>query len=1068
MPQAKSRRQELTALRPRVIKLEQELAQTQQQLIACQNATACLQADETLRLYKYALENSSDAIGFADGKGKHLYQNLAFGSLFECDRPEEFHAAGGMPARFINREIASEMLQTIINGASWAREVEMLSCKGRRFQAWARANAIRDESGGILGLIATISDITARKQAEEAVRVSQARFAGIVEIANDAIISLDSSQRITLFNKGAENIFGYTAAEVLGQPLSLLLPKRFAASHSHHVSNFAQSGQRSRQMGQRREIFGRRKDGTEFPAEASISHLELGGEIIFTAILRDISARIATEAALAQSNALLRSVMESTSDAIFVKDLQSRYVLVNSTTLELLGKYETETIGKTTEEIFGVEVADSLIEVDRRIIAKGEGETIEEKIADKNGGKRTLLTTKSPWRNQEGTVVGVVGIARDISDRQRQEESLRLMVEGTAAKTGEEFFRSCVRCLAEVLQVRYALISEFIDPSRSRVRTLAFWTGEGFADNRELAIAQSPCSQVIRDGLCRYPDSLPALCPASGIVGELGAKSYLGIAVADTEGNVLGNLCVLDTKPMQGNSQVEELILRIFAARAGAEIERKRAEDALREQARLSSFRVEVDSILACSDRLQNMLQQCTQAIVEHFDAAFARIWTLNEAENVLELQASAGMYTHIDGSHSRIRVGMYKIGAIAALKQPHLTNSVLEDPRVSNKEWAKREGMVAFAGYPLLVEDTLVGVVALFARDRLSDSVLEAISLVANEIAIGIKRKQAELALQASEAQLRQQTHNLEQTLRELQRTQSQLIQSEKMSSLGQLVAGVAHEINNPVSFIYGNLIHAHEYTQNILQIIHLYQKHYPQPVAEIQTEAEEMELDFLLEDLPKLLTSMQVGAERIQQIVLSLRTFSRMDEAQIKQVNIHDGIDSTLTILQNRLKAKPDRREIKVIKDYGNLPKVECYAGQLNQVFMNILCNAIDALEENHKSPPSVPPTSREDKEKSSFVMGHGKEDQSPIPTIRITTQLIETNQVIIRIADNGQGMTETVRKRLFDPFFTTKPVGKGTGMGLSISYQIITERHGGSLQCISSPGQGAEFAIQIPLKQ
>ncbi|MFB2978770.1 PAS domain S-box protein [Microseira sp. BLCC-F43] len=887
MPQAKSRRQDITALRQRVAELERELTQTQQQLTECQ----CLQADETLKLYKYAVESSSDAIGFADGTGKHLYQNSAFGSLFECDRPEEFHAAGGIPARFVNREIADEMRQTMIKGESWASEVEMQSCKGRRFQAWARFNGIRDESGRILALIGTISHITARKQAEEALRVSQARFAGIVEIAKDAIISVNSSQRITLFNQEAEKIFGYTAAEVLGQPLSLLLPQRFAAAHEKHVSNFTQS----RPMAERSEIFGRRKDGREFPAEASISHLQIGDETIYTAILRDISSPIAAAAALAQSNALLRSVMESTTDAIFVKDLQSRHILLNSTTLELLGKSEAEALGKTTEELFPPHVADSLMQVDRRIISSGVGEMIEETIVDRNGIQRTLLTTKNPWRNEDGTVMGVVGIARDISDR-------------------------------------------------------------------------------------------------------------------------------------------------------------KLAEEALKAQAGLLSFRAEVDGILARSEQLQDMLQECTEAIVERFDAAFARIWTLNQAENVLELQASAGMYTHIDGPHRRVPVGMYKIGLIAAEKQPHLTNSVLEDSRISNKEWAKREGMVAFAGYPLLVEDALVGVIAMFARHPLSESVLEAISLVANEIAIGIKRKQAELALQASEAQLRQQTQNLEQTLRELQRTQSQLIQSEKMSSLGQLVAGVAHEINNPVSFIFCNITHADTYTQDLLQLIQLYQKHYPQPVAEIQAQAEAIDLEFMLEDLPKLLTSMKVGAERIQQIVLSLRTFSRMDEAQIKQVNIHDGIDSTLTILQNRLKAKPDCPEIEVSKDYGNLPLVECYAGQLNQVFMNILCNAIDALEEGHKS----------------RVIGHRKEDQSPIPTIRIRTQLIQPNQVIIQIADNGPGMTETVRQRLFDPFFTTKPVGKGTGMGLSISYQIITERHGGSLQCISSPGQGAEFAIQIPLKQ
>lgn len=310
-------------------------------------------------------------------------------------------------------------------------------------------------------------------------------------------------------------------------------------------------------------------------------------------------------------------------------------------------------------------------------------------------------------------------------------------------------------------------------------------------------------------------------------------------------------------------------------------------------------------------------------------------------------------------------------------------------------------------------------------------------------------ERIQAEEALRQSEAALRQQSAELEKALRQLQNTQAQLIQTEKMSGLGQLVAGVAHEINNPVNFIYGNLAYAHEYTRDLLSLIHLYQKHYPDPVPEIQTVAEAIDLDFVLADLPRLLTSMKVGADRIQGIVTSLRTFSRMDEAEFKAVDIHEGIDSALMILQNRLKARHNRPEVRVIKEYGNLPLVACYAGQLNQVFMNILANALDALEERDSR--------REIEAMQQFPS-----------TLHITTEMPDKDHVTIRIADNGPGMTEFVRQRLFDPFFTTKPVGKGTGMGLSISYQIVTERHQGTLQCFSSPGQGAEFVIKIPIRQ
>ncbi|MEH2419295.1 ATP-binding protein [Nostoc sp.] len=302
-------------------------------------------------------------------------------------------------------------------------------------------------------------------------------------------------------------------------------------------------------------------------------------------------------------------------------------------------------------------------------------------------------------------------------------------------------------------------------------------------------------------------------------------------------------------------------------------------------------------------------------------------------------------------------------------------------------------------------------------------------------------QRKQAEEILRHSEAQLRQEAKHLA----------SQLVQSEKMSSLGQLVAGVAHEINNPVNFIYGNITFANQYIQDLLSLLQLYQQNYPNPVTKIQEKTEAIDLNFLIADLPNLLTSMTVGAERITEIVLSLRNFSRLDEAEMKAVNIHEGIESTLMILEHRLKPKSNNLPIEVIKEYGDLPLVECYAGQLNQVFMNLLANAIDALEEGV--------------ENREWGVG---EKALPTPQIRIHTKLTSENQVVIRIADNGTGIPEKVQKHLFEPFFTTKPVGKGTGLGLSISYQIITQKHRGTLQCISAPGQGTEFVIVIPLNQ
>ncbi len=470
----------------------------------------------------------------------------------------------------------------------------------------------------------------------------------------------------------------------------------------------------------------------------------------------------------------------------------------------------------------------------------------------------------------------------------------------------------------------------------------------------------------------------------------------------------------------------------------------------LQEETRRIEFRADIDSALTQIDTLPEILKRCTDAVVQHLDAAFARIWTLNAKENILELQVSSGLYTHINGSHSRIPVGKFKIGWIAQTCQAHLTNDVYNDDLISDRDWARREGMISFAGYPLIVEGQLVGVIALFARHALNDSVLRVLELVSHEIALGIKRKQVEEALQESEKQLRQKAQHLEETLHQLQQTQLQMIQSEKMSALGNLVAGVAHEINNPVGFISGNINEATATVQDLINHLRLYQEKFPNPGEEIEQDALDIDLDYSLSDLPKMLDSMKVGCDRIRNISTSLRTFSRADSTSKVSANLHEGLDTTLMILQYRLKAKETRPAIQVIKNYGKIPSIKCYFGQLNQVFMNIISNAIDALEESNQG------------------RNYAAIEQHP-NMITIKTEIAEDRQsVLIKIKDNGLGMTEEVKSRIFDHLFTTKAVGKGTGLGLSISRQIVQESHGGSLTCSSAPREGAEFAIALPLER
>ncbi|MBD2043480.1 PAS domain S-box protein [Microcoleus sp. FACHB-672] len=1145
------------------------------------------QAEKTQARLTAILEATPDFVGSSDDQGNVLYVNGAGRKMLGISEDEDISSLQIM--EFCGKSAAEIMMAegvpAAIKDGVWSGETALQYRNSTEIPVSQAIMAHKGENG-VLEFISTIArDITPAKQAEEAIRQSEARLAEAQKVAHVGSWEFDLATGEITWSEELFRVWGMEPSQPVPTYEELL-----QKIHPDDREIFASAVGQAITEGVPYEF-----DHRFFRLDGSIAYMFTKGQPVRNSegqVVKllgaglDISARKHTEEALRQSEELYRALARNFpngSVALFDSDL--RYVLADGSELAAIGLSKELMEGKTLWEVFPPETCEVVEPMYRAALAGNK------MVSEMPYGDRVYLTQILPVTNQQGEIFAGMTLVQNITERKLAEEALQQR---------EVQLRQIVENMPVMMNA--------FDAQGS----ITVWNREcervtGYSEQE--IVGNPNVLELI------YPDPTYRASILT-LWGELG-NNYRNweceITAKDGSVKTIAWSNISDEFPIPGWGTWG----------IGVDVtDRKRAQEALAEKARLAAFRAEVDTALTQSEGLPVLLQRSTEAVVQHLDAAFARIWTLNNEEKVLELQASAGMYTHLDGSHSRVPVGQFKIGLIAQECKPHLTNSVQDDPRVADKDWAKREGLIAFAGYPLIIDGQLLGVLAMFSRKPLTDSTLKALEFAADEIALGVKRKQAEEALRHSEARFRQlagreallnrlssdirnsldvntilgtavgEIHNLlqidrciftwyqpsadqpawevvkeaknpavpsflgrhpasansitqkfirlemlraedlaaatdpqerelyttggytailtlpvqtpsgeigvlscghhsgsrlwtdaevellqavmdqlaialsqaelytqaqdsakiaqekaqqlEQTLHELKRTQAQLIQTEKMSSLGQMVAGVAHEINNPVNFIHGNLSHLNEYTADLINLINLYGECYPQPKPEVQDLLAELDMEFMSEDLPKVLSSMKMGTERIRNIVLSLRNFSRLDEAEMKEVNIHEGLDNTLLILQSRLKAKSDQPEIQIIKEYGELPLVDCFAGQLNQVFMNLLANAIDALE------------------------------TMPWPrTITIRTGVVPSpfglgNHAVICIADNGTGMSEDVRRRLFDPFFTTKPVGKGTGLGLSISYQIVVEKHGGTLTCSSQPGKGTEFSIEIPIHQ
>ncbi|MEH1851415.1 MAG: AAA family ATPase [Nostoc sp.] len=506
----------------------------------------------------------------------------------------------------------------------------------------------------------------------------------------------------------------------------------------------------------------------------------------------------------------------------------------------------------------------------------------------------------------------------------------------------------------------------------------------------------------------------------------------------------------------------------------------------------LAAF-IKASQALSGEIELERLLSTLMEVVMENAGASKCAL-ILSEGDNLASTVTAVSSSSNFDHTYtefpsisleSSYDVPITLINYVKRSREILVIDDVTTVYFLAGDSYILSEEPKSLLAIPLLNQGKLIGIIYLennlttgaFTRDR-----VEILKLLTTQAAISLENAilyknlaQAKESLeeynhtleekvQERTQELNDKNYSLQQTLQELQRTQIQLIQSEKMSSLGQMVAGVAHEINNPINFIHGNINHASSYVKDLLDLVVVYQQEYPHPSPLVEEKSEEIDIDFLTEDLPKILDSMKIGSSRIRNIVLGLRNFSRLDESEMKPVDIHEGIDSTLMILQHRIQEKNNFPEIEVIKEYGKLPEVMCFPGQLNQVFMNILSNAIDALEESFAiGDPSLVNNKEQitkDIEASAVFDMVGQ--------IHIFTELTDSNTAIIRIADNGSGMTKAVQQKIFDPFFTTKSIGSGTGLGLSISYQIIVDKHKGSLTCNSTLGKGTEFVIEIPMQQ
>ena len=883
------------------------------------------------------------------------------------------------------------------------------------------------------GLLALLSGVVAFSwmYGSAKMRASEAKYRQLVENANSIIMQLDSEGKITFFNEFAETFFGYSEAEIIGKSAIGTIVNSANLSENDLAKMIRDCLQQPHKYFKHENEHIRRNGEKVWVAWRNTPLVDAkGGSIGLLSVGTDISDRQKAEIALQASESELRALFAAMNDVIFVIDTSGRYLKIAPTNPELLYKPPAELIGKTLHDIMPPESADFFVSQIRLTADTKQTHSLEYSLQI---GNREIWFAANIAPMQENTVILM---ARDITQRKQaenwlagQKQILEMIAKG--APLGET-----LNALVEIIEqqsrdvmgsillldkdgqhLRHGAAPSLPETYNAAVDGVAIGPNVG-----SCGTAVYRCEQVIVTDIA----SDPLWQNFRDFTLGFGLRACWCAPILSSQGQVLGTFAMYYAQPRSPENFELELIEAVRNL-AGIAIERKQAEESLKQLNQELENRVKqrTAQLMQSEERWQLALKGNNDGIWD---------WNLQTKEIFISER-----FQEITGYEHRPNIDYFdewKTGT-----HPDDLDLVIQ----AFQDHLDRKTPHYIIEYRLLCYNSAYKWI-LSRGQALWDESGKAVRIVGSITDI-TERKQAEEALRQSDARERERAQQLEQALLELRSTQTQLVQTEKMSSLGQLVAGIAHEVNNPVNFIHANITYLKQYTKQLLDLVTLYQQEYPEPKSKIRDLIEEIDLGFMAGDLIKIVGSMQVGTERIRQIVLSLRNFSRLDEAQMKPVDIHAGIDSTLLILQHRLKASDKWPTIQIVKDFGKLPLVECYASQLNQVFMNIIANGIDAIEERYQK------------------LSVAEAEANP-GRISICTMMTTQKTVIVEISDNGTGIPENVRNRIFNPFFTTKEVGKGTGLGMSISHSIVVEKHKGKIECISSIGCGTTFQIEIPI--